>query len=408
MVSPGCGLGSESETRCHPVRRSTPSGWTGGLRRPTRRTRLTRGLPSTSSTARPVTVSIWTTGHSRPPLRGADFQAKWQVRSLDVLFDVTSATMPQERPGSLTDDQYVQVLAFMLQENGIDAGSTQLSADLSVLETLSPGWRSQGGGLSPGVALPPVPYRRNPLDNIRPVTDGMLKNPDREDWLLWRRTYDASGYSPLDQIDTKNVDDLRVAWSWSLPAGPNEATPIVHDGVLFVHGYGDKVSALDAATGDLLWHYAHRLPRDVAPSLKRGMSIYGERLYVPTSDMHVVALDVTTGEVSLGPRDRSEPRQCGPAALDRRDTGCARQGYGGHDRSHRRWQLHRGARCQHRDRTVALQYDPSSRPARRKQLERLASRRAQRRVGLDPRKLRPGEQPSVLWPREYLRHGSTT
>lgn len=237
-------------------------------------------------------------GPFAPPLRGADFQAKWQVRSLDVLFDITSATMPQERPGSLTDDQYVQVLAFMLQENGIDAGTTRLSADLSVLETLSPGWRSQGGGLSPGVALPPVPYRRNPLDNIRPVTDGMLEHPDREDWLLWRRTYDAAGYSPLDQINTKNVDDLRVAWSWSLPAGPNEATPIVHDGVLFVHGFGDKVSALDAATGDLLWHYAHRLPRDVAPSLKRGMSIYGERLYVPTSDMHVVALDVTTGEVT--------------------------------------------------------------------------------------------------------------
>jgi len=236
-------------------------------------------------------------GPFAPPLRGVEFQAKWQVRSLEVLFTETSRTMPQDRPGSLGDEAYVQLLAFILQENGIEPGTTELSTDLAVLETLSPGWRSQGGGLSADISLPPAPYRRNPLDGIRPVTDDMLKHADPGDWLLWRRTYDAAGYSPLDQISTANVDDLRVAWSWSLPPGPNESTPIVHDGVLFVHGYGDKVSALDAATGDLLWHYAHRLPRDIAPSLKRGMSIYGERLYVPTSDTHIVALDVKTGAV---------------------------------------------------------------------------------------------------------------
>lgn len=236
-------------------------------------------------------------GPFAPPLRGVDFQAKWQVRSLEVLFTETASTMPQDRPGSLSDEAYVQLLAFMMQENGIEAGAAPLPADPDLLTDLSPGWRSQGGGLAPGVALPPVPMRRNPLDRIRPVTDAMLENPDSRDWLLWRRTYDATGYSPLAQIDRANVDDLRVAWSWSLPAGPNESTPIVHDGVLFVHGYGDKVYALDAGSGDLLWHYARRLPRNVAPSLKRGMSIYGDRLYVPTSDMNIVALDVRTGDV---------------------------------------------------------------------------------------------------------------
>ena len=48
---------------------------------------------------------------------------------------------------------------------------------------------------------------------------------------------------------------------------------------------------------DLLWQYSRRLPRDASPSLKRGLSIYGDRLYVPTSDAHVVALDVKTGDV---------------------------------------------------------------------------------------------------------------
>src|SRR5262249_40614129 len=101
--------------------------------------------------------------------------------------------------------------------------------------------------------------------------------------------------SPLKKIDRSTVRDLRLAWTWSLPAGANESTPIVHDGVLFVHGFGDKVQALDAATGDLLWQYSRRLPKGIAPSLKPRLSIYGNLLYVPTSDVHLVALDVKTG-----------------------------------------------------------------------------------------------------------------
>ena len=236
-------------------------------------------------------------GPFAPPLRGIAFREKWRVRPVEALLAETAATMPQDRPGALGDETYVALTAFMLQENGVEAGPAELPSDPAALARLSPGWTSQGGGLSAGVVLPPAPARRNPLDAIRPVTDAMLKRPDDGDWLLWRRTYDASGYSPLDRIDRSNVGRLRVAWSWALPPGPNESTPIAHDGVLFVHGYGDRVQALDAATGDLLWEYARRLPRDVAPSLKRGMSIYGERLYVPTSDLHVVALDVRTGDV---------------------------------------------------------------------------------------------------------------
>jgi glucose dehydrogenase len=89
----------------------------------------------------------------------------------------------------------------------------------------------------------------------------------------------AVEWAPLKAITRDNVRHLRSAWSWSLPNGPNEATPLVHDGVLFVHSYGDKVQALDAATGDLLWQYSRQLPRDQQPSVKRAIAIYGDRLY---------------------------------------------------------------------------------------------------------------------------------
>ena len=233
------------------------------------------------------------------PLKGVNFRQQWRVRSLEQLFTITSVTMPQDRPGRLGDETYADILAYILQENGTDAGSSELPSDPEALLAMSPpNWRAApGGGLAPGVVLPPAPGRPNPLDRLRPVTDAMLLEPPDGEWLLWRRTYDAFGYSPLKQINTTNVDDLRVAWTWSLAPGPNESTPIIHDGVMFIHGYGDHVQALNAATGDLLWQYSRRLPRGVTPSQKKGFSIYGNRLYVPTSDVHIVALDIKTGEV---------------------------------------------------------------------------------------------------------------
>jgi alcohol dehydrogenase (cytochrome c) len=142
--------------------------------------------------------------------------------------------------------------------------------------------------------------RQRLLGKIVPVTDAMLKAPPAADWLLWRRTYDNLSYSPLDEINRKNVQNLTVAWSWSLPVGPNEITPLIHDGVLFVNS-ANRVQALDAATGDLLWQYIRPIKDGGSPDSvlsHRSMAIYGDKVYVSTSDGHVVALNFTSGAVA--------------------------------------------------------------------------------------------------------------
>ena len=73
----------------------------------------------------------------------------------------------------------------------------------------------------------PIPWR-NYISDRR-----MLQNPPEGDWLNWRRTYDDYGFSPLKQINRSNVGDLRVAWTWSMPNGLTENTPLVHDGIHF-------------------------------------------------------------------------------------------------------------------------------------------------------------------------------
>ena len=156
---------------------------------------------------------------------------------------------------------------------------------------------SPGGPLTPGVKQPAWPGLPNPLESSTPVTDAMLAKPSPNDWLSWRRTQDDLGFSPLTSIDKKNVHDLRLAWSLALPPGPNAATPLVHDGVIYVHSFGDNVQALDATTGDELWHYARKLPSSSRPTIKRNMALYGDKIYFGTSDVHVVALNIKDGSV---------------------------------------------------------------------------------------------------------------
>ena len=130
----------------------------------------------------------------------------------------------------------------------------------------------------------------------------MLRDPSPNDWLIWRRTYNGWGHSPLKQINRDNVKDLEVAWTWGLnSSGMNWFTPLVHDGIMFLWNYGETIQALDARNGNLLWQYQHTLPegfdREIFYRTKKALAIGGNKLIFPTTDMHILALDVKTGQV---------------------------------------------------------------------------------------------------------------
>jgi alcohol dehydrogenase (cytochrome c) len=195
---------------------------------------------------------------------------------------------------------YARILDYLLISNGVTAGSGEFASIAIPGGTPAVAGRRRegpGGGLSPFATLPAFTAIASPLDRITPVTDAILQSPSPNDWLTWRRTWDDQGFSPLKQINRSNVADLHVAWTWSLPGGANESTPLIHDGVIFVHSFGDNVQALNAATGDLLWQYARKLPDGFNATVKRNIALYGDRLLVATSDLHMVSLDVKTGKV---------------------------------------------------------------------------------------------------------------
>jgi len=138
----------------------------------------------------------------------------------------------------------------------------------------------------------------NPTDALTPVTDEMLLNPPDGDWLMWRRTYNGWGYSPLDQINKENVGKLQLAWAWGLtPGGRSQETPLVHDGIMYVQNSTHLIQALNAATGELIWEYQYELPDGVNPSGERSKAIYGDKLFIATRDAHLIALDAKTGQL---------------------------------------------------------------------------------------------------------------
>ena len=139
------------------------------------------------------------------------------------------------------------------------------------------------------------------LDDFRPVTDAVLQNPDAGDWIHWRRTLDAQGHSPLDEITPANAGELRLVWSWALAEGSQQTTPLAYGGVLYIANPGERVQAIDGATGELLWEYQRaRQPREdgsrPANRQHRNLAIYQDKIYLNTSDAHIVALDARTGE----------------------------------------------------------------------------------------------------------------
>lgn len=236
-----------------------------------------------------------------PSLSGSYFSGRWGDADAGSLMREVRR-MPPSADNSLPAAAYGNVLAYILQHNGIAPSTTAMANDVASLTGMTiPVAQLQ---VQRAATQEPLIYNTEGplfpsalLDNLSLVTDAMLQNPPEHDWLNWRRTRDSNGHSPLAQINTGNVENLQMAWSWSLPSGENMMLPIVHDGVMFAYSYGDVLQALDATTGDLLWGYQRHLDGDTPPDSKKGVAIYGDMIVMPTSDMHLIALNMKTGQV---------------------------------------------------------------------------------------------------------------
>ncbi len=130
--------------------------------------------------------------------------------------------------------------------------------------------------------------------------DGWREVRGDRDWPTYHGDYSGNRHSPLSQIDRSSVNQLRTAWTYSLPGAQRlQVTPVVVDGVMYVTNV-NEVHAIDAGTGRRIWQY--KRPRskgvvigDAASGINRGVAIHGNRLFTVTDHAHLIALNRITG-----------------------------------------------------------------------------------------------------------------
>ena len=140
-------------------------------------------------------------GEFGPALKGAAFQKKWGVQSPGALFSYMVQKMPPADPGQMGGQAYADLEAYILQANGLEPGTTELTAaELGGSGAQSAPAAQQGfqGDVRPSAAgnrdaiyKAVMARRAAQLEKITPVTDEMLQHPPDGDWLTWRRTYIA-------------------------------------------------------------------------------------------------------------------------------------------------------------------------------------------------------------------------
>jgi len=151
------------------------------------------------------------------------------------------------------------------------------------------------------------PSQKPSAEQIRKATaeidDERLKHPKPGEWITYNGSPSEQRYSPIDQINDKNVSDLKLAWRF--PTGSNrglEATPLVVDGVMYTTAPWSVVFALDARTGEQIWTWDPKVPKEYGQKaccdvVNRGVAVYKGNVYVATLDGRLAALDAATGKV---------------------------------------------------------------------------------------------------------------
>ena len=243
-------------------------------------------------------------GGSTLALKGSGFMAKWAdgKHSVDDLYFVTRFQMPYGAPESLTIQQYIDIVAYMLQQNGYRAGSKELRPTASLLKTLT--ISRQGGSGKPDIAK--VETAEAPRESAGPGAKPASARPTQTelnaagattDWLMSNHDYAGQRFTDLKQINRENVASLKpVATYPASDPGPFHTNPVVSGGLMYFT-VNNSTIALDAVTLKLKWRNDWQRKGKQGWPMNRGVAIKDGLVVRGTHDGYLVAMDASTGNV---------------------------------------------------------------------------------------------------------------
>ena len=217
-----------------------------------------------------------------------DLNGQLHPLSLDQVARITeekSSFMPAVKASA---DQLQNLIAFLSELTGVKAGTTVTPRSRVIQST------GRGG-----------------------IDFSAIVNPKPGDWPTYNGNLSGNRYSQLTQINTSNVGKLTLQWAFSIPLWRQflpdtpyyranmryfglETVPVVVDGTMYVTG-PNQVFALDARSGQQIWHYSRPrtsgLVSDPSLGTNRGVAILGDNVFMVTDNAHLIALNRTTGSL---------------------------------------------------------------------------------------------------------------
>jgi alcohol dehydrogenase (cytochrome c) len=157
----------------------------------------------------------------------------------------------------------------------------------------APGAAARGGarGAAAADATPVGVTIPGEVPNYVPVTDAMLRKQDDADWLMIRRDYHATDFSPLKEITPANVKDLQLVYMHPMKEpGSNQPAPIVHNGIIYLTNTGGILQAIQGTTGKIIWET--KVQGSIA---LRGLAISGDNLYI-SNGTRISAISARNGK----------------------------------------------------------------------------------------------------------------
>jgi len=243
-------------------------------------------------------------GKTSVALKGSRFISKWADgrHSVDDLYFVIRTQMPYGSPGTLSNEQYINIVAFVLQNNGYVSGNKELSASAASLKTTM---ISAVSGVSRphdyGKEKPASPSQ--PSSNIsrpsagKPTQAELNAAGQTTDWLMSNHDYGGQRFSDLKQINRQNVASLRpVAMYQGVDTNPFHTNPVVSNGVMYV-SLKDSTIALAAVTLKTKWRTDRRPKGKEGWPMNRGVAIKDGLVIRGTHDGYLVAMDAGNGKV---------------------------------------------------------------------------------------------------------------
>jgi PQQ-dependent dehydrogenase (methanol/ethanol family) len=249
-------------------------------------------------------------GTGAPALRGRSFGLQWNHKSLGDFYSYVHKQMPLGYPDTLKAQEYADIVAFILAQNGLPGGQEKFTPQTPMNRVLRLGPAAR----ATLPAVPPVQARLFELTD--PVKQPSSSGPsqaeldgadaDTTNWLMYNKGYRAGRYSTLAKINAGNARNLRPVCMFQLgELGTFHTGPVVYDGILYATTHLGTY-AIDAYTCKRLWRHEHLPTAAEMNATNRGVAIGGGRVVRGTQDGYLFALDAKTGAL-LWQRQIADP-----------------------------------------------------------------------------------------------------